>query len=264
MDIKYAHIFKIQFLISILVLIIGNASIVFAQDQDFDKLIKNANQLYIEKQYQESIELYEKVVISGYQSAKLYYNIGNAYYKLNNYPKAILFYERARLLEPDNHKVIHNLKFAQQHIKDQIDVIPNEGIGMVFKKMVNTYTSKSWSYISIVFFNLALLLFLVFLFNSKLSIKKASFIISILFIVISLTSLFFASNQYNNMVNNKTAIIMAPVSIAKSSPDKGSTDLFRIHEGLKVKVQDKSGDWVEIRLADGRIGWIPTKELEQI
>jgi len=244
--------------------LIGNALFVLSQPETMHTQVKKANDFYMQKSYDDAVALYEQVIASGYYSAELYYNLGNAYYKIANFPKSIFNFERARLLDRNNAKVLHNLKFAQQHVRDQNEVMPDTGIAQIFENILMLNTVAGWAYYSIALFIVCLVFMLIFLFANTIGFKKIGFGLAVFSFLLSSIFFLFAFRSQSQMVNNKTAIIMSQVSIAKSSPDKGSTDLFRIHEGLKVKVQDKSGEWVEIKLSDGRVGWILSEDLEEI
>jgi SH3-like domain-containing protein len=74
----------------------------------------------------------------------------------------------------------------------------------------------------------------------------------------------FAAKQKSWLVNHTYAIVMQPTVTVKSSPSEKGTNLFVIHEGLKVKITDKLGDWLEVRLADGNKGWLLTESIERI
>lgn len=74
----------------------------------------------------------------------------------------------------------------------------------------------------------------------------------------------FASDQKDEMINRKHAIVFAPTVTVKSSPDASGTDLFVLHEGTNVTVKSTLGEWSEIELEDGNVGWMPSKDIEKI
>jgi len=237
----------------------------YAQTAETNTIIEKANTFYVEKKFAEAADLYEQVVSLGFQSSELFYNLGNAYYKSNKFPKAILYYEKALKLNPTDSKIVFNLQFVrQQALRDKIEIIPENPFTALIRVVVGKFSSKSWSIYSITFFTLALGAVLFFLFARHKNIRKLAFSMASVFLLISLFTFFAAYKGASYQRNQNTAIIMAPVVLVKSSPDEGSTDLFRIHEGLKVFVNDNSGEWVEVKLEDGRVGWVKNSEIERI
>jgi SH3-like domain-containing protein len=103
-----------------------------------------------------------------------------------------------------------------------------------------------------------------FLFSRIISIKRLSFWTGILIVAISIFSFNFAARQKKRMTSHNFAIITQPSVMVKSSPSESGTDLFLIHEGLKVGIKDSLGTWMEIRLADGNQGWLPANSMEKI
>jgi len=95
-------------------------------------------------------------------------------------------------------------------------------------------------------------------------LKKIFFIISIVFLTTTIFSLIFAQKQYNQLTQQDEAIVFVPRVTAKSAPDTSSSDLFVIHQGTKVEIRQKLGEWYEIRLPNGNMGWIRKESVEKI
>ena len=228
---------------------------------DKDSLILFANNLYAEGDYEAAISAYEEVVNSGYEAGDLYYNLANAYYKSHKITRAILNYERALLLSPNDEDIIYNLNMAKNYVVDKIDVIPNffltDWINNLIKKLPTNY----WAVISIISFILFLILFSVYLYINKILLKKVSFWLGLIFLFLSLSSFVFSSKQRKMLAVHNSAIIMSPSVTVKSSPDDSGTGLFVIHEGTKVQVEDSVGRWREIKLSDGSKGWLKEEDI---
>jgi tetratricopeptide (TPR) repeat protein len=202
------------------------------------------------------LQVWTEIYNTGYRSANLDYNIGNAYFKLNNIPSAILFYERAYLLKPADENINYNLQIARTLIVDRFQEIP-ELFFIKWYNFVSLFLStNSWAKISISSFVLFLLLLSLYIYSPRYRYKVIGFWFAIFFIILSLTSLAFTMRNKSLVYDSHKAIITSPVVSGKSSPDKSGNDLFVLHEGTKVTVEDEVGEWTEIRLSDGNKGWV--------
>lgn len=226
--------------------------------------LDSATSSYKTGNFEKSVKIYETLLSEGLESATLYYNLGNSYFRLKNMPQAILNYERAKLLAPEDEDINFNLALASGFIVDKVNPIPDFFVYTWIKSIVNTFTVNQWYIVSISLFIVSLLLIISFLFSGKVSMRKLFFWVGIIFFLLSIVSTIFAVKSRSEIVNNNTAIVMEAVSTAKSSPNENSTDLFIIHEGTKVTISEELDDWTEIKLADGSIGWIKSKDIEKI
>ncbi len=226
--------------------------------------LDSATSSYKRGDYEKSVKIYETLLSEGMESATLYYNLGNSYFRLKNIPEAILNFERAKLLSPEDEDINFNLTLASGFIVDKVNPIPEFFVYTWIKSIVNTFTVNIWSVVSLTLFVLSLFLIIAFLFSGKVSMRKLFFWTGILFLLLSITSTVFAIKCRSDIVNNNSAIVMQAVSTAKSSPNENSTDLFIIHEGTKVTISEELDDWTEIKLADGNVGWIKSKDIEKI
>jgi tetratricopeptide (TPR) repeat protein len=214
--------------------------------------------------YKEALKVWTDIYNTGYRSANLDYNIGNAYFKLNNIPEAILFFERAYLLDPSDENINYNLQIARTLIVDRFQEIPE----LFFVKWYNfvslLISTNSWAKISIVSFILCLLLLSLYIYSSRYRDKVIGFWLAVVFILLTLISLAFSIRNKSLVYDTHKAIILSPLVSGKSSPDNSGTDLFVLHEGTKVSIEDEVGQWFEVRLSDGNKGWIPGSSLEAI
>jgi len=236
---------------------------VFSQESP-ESIFNAANEQYKQEKFDNAIALYQKIESNGYESSAVFYNIGNAYFKLRKYPKATLYYEKSILIEPGNNNTKYNLAKARMYNIDKVDEIPEFIIKHWSYKIINILTSNSWAIISIVTFLMALLLLLVYFLSMQISIKRAAFYCSIFLLFITFTSFYFSFKEKNTIEKNNAAIIMSPTVTVRSSPQSTGTNLFIIHEGTKVYIVGKLDNWYEIKLGDGKQGWLPTSDLETI
>lgn len=229
-----------------------------------NELIIQANQAYSKQDYNKAVELYKKVISNSYESFELYYNLGNAYFKNNQIPSAIYYYEKAKKLNPSDEDLNFNLKVANSIIVDKIDVIPELFIKKWSNGFIGIFNADAWAKLTVASFILFFMLLLLYLFSNTIILRKFAFWLSILFLASSILTYAFAKHQFNEMNKVKEAIVFTPTVSIKSSPDQGSVDLFVIHEGLKVKITDQVNDWYEIRIPNGSKGWIKITDLEII
>lgn len=226
--------------------------------------LKAANKAYAANEYEKAAEMYESILDSGYESAALYYNMGNAWFKNNNIPKAILNYERAKLLAPNNEDIQFNLELANQFVIDKIEPLPQPFFVNWGKQLINIFSSNQWAIISIAAFVFTLVLALVYLLSRRVVLRKIAFGVSVFFLIVAIATFSFSAKQKNRVANSNHAIIFNPTVTVKASPDEGGTDLFVIHEGLKVEIEQKLNNWVEIKIEDGNSGWVKNEVLEEI
>lgn len=227
-------------------------------------MYEEALTLYQDNNFEEASILFDKLIANGYSSYRLFYNAGNAAFKTGNIPGAILNYEKALLLKPFDEDTRYNLEIARTYTVDKLESIPEIFFVRWFRMFSLLLYSNAWAIISLCLFASSLLLLALFLFSSKYRIKKVTFIGAVVLFIISLLSFALALSNKSQTANNKEAIVFEPVVTGRSSPGTGGNELFVIHEGTKVKVVDKLGDWYEIKLSDGSVGWIPADFVEKI
>jgi len=222
-----------------------------------------ANNLYENNDYIAAINSYEQILSSGYESDVLYYNLGNAYLKNNNIPKAILYYEKSLKLNPNDKDIIYNIEFSNLYVKDQFTPVPDFIIDRIYSQIVHLADSNTWAIISISFFILTWVSFMTFLFSKIIIRRKLAFFGAILLLFFSITTFIFSSDMKSYIEDPNTAIIMN-ISTLKSSPQSDGTDLFIINPGVKLKIENKNDDWYEVKLPNGVKGWVRQDVVELI
>ena len=227
--------------------------------------LAEADSAYIQGDYITAISIYEWIVENQGVNATLYMNLGNCWLKRDEIAKAILYYERAYLIDPSDPDIRFNLELARTKTVDKVNPVNELFIVVWFKKLLALLDVNEWAVLTVIMFALTILLAGMFLFSKKTGLRKLSFSFSAFFLVLSILSFIFATTQMGNIRERDTAIIMSPSVTVKSTPTSAGTDLFIIHEGRKVKILDSSmKEWVEIRLEDGNTGWIPVDVMEII
>lgn len=224
----------------------------------------DADSLYLAKKYKEAIGGYEDI-LKKEKSAEVYYNLGNAYYRTGNNTRAILCYERARLYSPSDEDIRHNLKIAQGKTTDKIVARPKAFFIEWISAAMDMQDMDGWAKSGIVALAVAIVMSILYFFSGRVGVRKLGFTGIIVFVIVFIVATTFAYKQYVRQTENDEAIVTAPFALIKKSPSTGSSDLFMLHEGTKVEILDgELNDWKEIRVSDGRKGWIETSKLEKI
>ena len=241
-------------------------SVMTAQEDSFvDSLWNSANNAYVEGLWEDAISGYDMIAGLGLESAALYCNTGNAYFKSGNISKAILNYERALKLDPSYEDARYNLELSNNMIQDRIDPVPDFILKVWAKDLCWLMDSDGWAVAFIIMFALMLAMILLFVLSPSVAGRRTGFFTGIVFLLLAVMSLSFSLWQKNDYMKADKAIVMRPVSSVKSSPSsEASQDLFVLHEGTKVDILDQVGSWSNIELADGRQGWIRTFDIEKI
>ncbi len=235
--------------------------IIFSQTEE---AFQRGNALYNQEKYQEAIDAYTTILDNDQESAALYYNLGNAQYKLSNIGASIYYYEKALKLSPNDQDIKNNLAFAQKATIDAIDTIPEGFISRIFNKVITLFSFDGWAWFSVICVIVFVLLFIAYYTARTSSKKRVFFLGAWLFLVIGVFGIFFAFKQYDNYKNIQYAIIFAQETTIKSEPNLRSEEVFELHEGTKVKVMETVNDWKKIKLSDGKIGWIPAVDLKEL
>ncbi|MCQ2361098.1 MAG: tetratricopeptide repeat protein [Paludibacteraceae bacterium] len=230
----------------------------------FGASMESAAGLYAQGDFQGAVEEYETILSSGWESATLYYNLGNSYFRLGQNTKAILSYERALKIDPTDDDIRHNLVFAKERTVDKIDTPEAIFLERWWADIRNIASADTWSYASIGLFTLFIAALLGYIFMHSIGVRKASFSIAVVALFFCIITFSLAYQQNKIQSDNTHAIILAQTVTIKSTPDSSGTDLFILHEGTKVQINEYVGSWAEISTEDGSKGWIDVNQIEVI
>lgn len=235
-----------------------------AAELSSEELWAMGNDAYTSGDYAKAVESYNAILEQGLHSAQLHYNLANAYFKQGELGEALLHYNRAYLLAPADEDIRHNMEYAEKMTKDSIEEIPPFFLTTWINELRSSMSCTAWTILSLVLLAIALSLALGYLLGGRMVIRKAGFygmcISSLLFIIATAM----AWGERDKIVERKGAIVMSSAASIKSSPDKAATELFVLHEGTKLITSESVNGWVEVRIADGRKGWIEESRIERI
>lgn len=223
---------------------------------ELENLFQKGNEYYLKGEFQETIRVFERLAEKGYQGKSLYYNLGNAYYRIGKIGLAILYFEKAKKLSPSDEDIIHNLKFSSTKIVDKIETLPKFFIFDWWENLLAFVSIFRGTYAAYLFYIIILGSIGYYYFARSLRTQRFVFytgIISTFFLVLTIVLL---AVNLNREFNYKYGIVVDPVVVTKFSPDQNSKDAFIVHEGLKVQAEDNVSDWIKIKLIDGKVGWL--------
>jgi len=229
-----------------------------------DNRFTSAGSLYQSGKFSEAASAYEDILKTGIESEALYFNLGNAYYKAGNLPRAIINYERAKLIDPDDKDVIYNLDLANSQTADRISPVGDFFLKTWMVSIINKGTSDFWTWVAIMSFFVVLVAAGFYLYSNSTDFKRISFFGGLGFALVFITTISFAYSQKSQMTQHNEAIVFTPSVSVKSSPDNSGTDIFVIHEGTKIKILETLGQWKKIQVLNGAEGWIPSDSFEII
>ena len=234
-----------------------------AQD-DVSGLWQKAEEAFAAGQWQNALNFYQMIEGEALQSADLYYNIGNTYFKLDDKAHAILYYERALKLDPSHDDALHNLEIARQLTLDKIDSVPEFILVSWFRQLRQRCSADSWAWITLGLLLVTGGLLTLYRNGASLALRRISFILACVSFLLAVFTFIFSLQQKRAVTRQDSAVVTSPVCSVKSSPADGGTTVFVLHEGTKVRLLDNVGDWAKISIADGRQGWAPSGTFEVI
>lgn len=234
---------------------------VFFAQSSFEK----GNALYQKGQYQQAVDTYESIIKEDkQQSAELYFNLGNSYYKLNKVAPSIYNYEKALVLKPHDPDVLNNLKFAKKLTIDEIKEVPKVGFAKLIQNFTGIFNYNTWAKISVGISFAFLLAFIGYYFSQLTLSKRIYFIGMFVLLVALLLSVSAGMSQKNHFDNDRPAIVFAELSEVHSEPRKAGSAILLLHEGAKVYVKETIGQWKKIELTDGTEGWIDGSTIKEV
>ena len=250
--------------LSFLFLCIFNLVVSFAHANENNIALDSAKSAYSKGNFEKAISAYKNIIDNGLEAPEVYFNLGNTYYKTNKIGLAILNYERAKKLSPDDEDILFNLKLANQKTEDKIEAAPQLFLSEWKNGIVDLMTEKSWSMLCIALLITGILLIGIYITSTIKSVKQIGFFGGVVLIISTIITFFIAQQKYNITKSSKDAIITAATVTVNGSPDEKGTKLFILHEGTKVSITQEDANWIEIKIANGNAGWIKSTLLQKI
>ena len=250
--------------LNIVLVLLVHLTGMMAYSQAPDSLFSAANRVYQQENYEKALEYYQQIEKQQLESAELYFNMANIYYKTNQVAPSVYYYEKALQLSPNDQDIKFNLEFAKAMVLDNIDPLPKSRGQKFIDVIVLRFTYETWAKISVSLAFVFAILFLLYHFSYSTVKKRIYFFTSILTVILVTTFLFFTYRNKHYVDNNIQAIIFSSQADVKSAPTGSSDVYFELHEGTKVLVLETLDNWKKIKIADGKMGWINASDLKEL
>lgn len=232
--------------------------------QSPEQLMQQGNEAYSAGDYESAVEAYEHTLAAGYTSAELYYNLGNSYYRLEELGLAILNYERALRLKPNDRDTRENLNLANSKTQDQIASLPQFFVARWYQQMVQWFTPKGWRIAVLILLALLGACVATFFLSRQYNLRKATLLGTICVTLLMALAIGCSCSAAKAYREHRSAIVVKPLIVVKAAPETNSVDKLMLHEGAKVNTSEEMGGWVRIHLADGNNGWVEQSDIESI
>lgn len=248
-----------------MLLIVLWCTALWAQDDAVDRQFSQANELYRAEQYQEAITKYEYIAAHfKLHSADLYFNLGNAYYKLNRIAPAVYNYERALLLDPENEDVRTNLGFAHKMMIDEVAEVPPAGFNALLCRATGSISPDGWAWTAVVLSFLCLSLFCGYYFSGQTTAKRVFFIAMLTTAFLVALTIFAAYYESARAARLRPAIVFDSAVSVRAEPKDNSSEAAVIHEGTKVHVLEDLDEWRHVKLPNGNDGWVKSAAIKEL
>lgn len=249
---------------AIAIIIILICSLLGAAAQSAEERYSQAGELYSSGDYSGAAAIYRQLYEEDYRSEDLLYNAGNAFFRSGDNASAILFYERARLMAPADEDIDYNLQIARSRVTDRFETVPRLFFARWFDFLSLLASTNSWAMAALAMFVVSLLLALIFLTKSRSRGRLLSFWIALTALVLSVVMISLSLRNNSLINNNKRAVITCSIVTGRSAPGENGSELFAIHSGTTVTVEQELGKFCEVQLPDGNKGWIRGDCMEKI
>jgi len=241
-----------RLLYSIMFLVIVSSATANAQSPD--DLFRQGNELFEAKEYDSAIAVYGAIVSKGLESAPLYFNLGNAYFRNGDLGRAILYYHRAKKLNPDDDDIIGNLEFARRFTSVQMEGVKLNPISSLFGSLVEPYQLNTLAWVTSAFF---ILLFVFLTIRFGLNIRGLVVRSGITVTLIVVIALFLLTTvKYENDYRTEMAVVIADEAIVRTGPSLLSDKELDAVPGLVVEILDETGEFYNVLFENKRRGWI--------
>lgn len=232
--------------------------------QNAESYFELGNKEYASENWKGALDQYNQVLDKGFESASLYFNMGNASYKLNRIGPSIYYYEKALQLNPADAAARNNIAFARKMTVDAITPLPENTFKKWRNRVLNLLSIDGWARLTVTLMMLSAVFFLGYYFMRTTGRKRLLFTASFVALFIGLISLAFAFQSRSQNGTDRPAIVFASQVEVKGEPSLESAEAFVLHEGTKVRVMEDVDEWKRIRIADGTEGWILAEEIKEL
>lgn len=224
---------------------------------------QSGNAAYERGDFAAAESAYARAEAQGARDARLYYNRANALYRLGRLGPSVLYYEKARKLAPTDADILHNLNFARARAADKIPEPPANLLTQALWSLHTAYSPRGGIWIAFGLFAAGFLVFALGLFLPPLgrAFTVASGAVLFIMLLVFTPSLLYKLRQQGTAVR---AVVLQPVAELYSGPGDGYELLFRAHEGTVFTIVSREGEWLAVKLPDGRGGYVRASRIGEV
>ncbi len=228
------------------------------------QLWEMGNTAYANSDFLAAEKAYNEILGRDMHSVELYYNLGNLYHRRGNLGLSLLYLYRAQKMNPSDRDITHNIDVVKAGAVDEIEELPTLFITKGVNWLASRFSGFGWSVASLAMLAVALLMVMLYIFSPGIVVRRVGFSFAALFALLFVVATIFALEARSNAMNSTEAVVLSRRSVVRSSPDSSATEIFVIHEGTKMSIEREFGDWCEIRIGDGKQGWIELSSIGKI
>lgn len=231
--------------------------------QDAADKFERANNAYVEGNFEQSEDLYRQLLEEGYDSSELYFNLGNTYYRLDQIPLAILYYEKALKVHPRNKDYQYNLSIAKSKIEEPLEEVPEFFLNNWWRTMAGWMPSSLWGILGLVFLWAGVAGGVFWLLGRERVHRKTGFVLGIIALALCILP-FLLANSRQQMAKQENAGIVMQHGVGLKSAPESDQEVASVPGGTKIKLIDAIGNWYKVELPNGETGWLPSVVFEKI
>ncbi len=239
-------------------LILFSSSAAPAGEEEAVSRFRRANDLYARQDYAGALRLYREIIDQGWESAPVYYNLGNAYFKEGRLGQAILSYRKAEKLSPSDPEIKKNLQYARRSVKDDLAALKPPLFTRIKESLVRLFPLRTWFLLtSFLYLLTGLWIITAAVFRP---LKKLLFpVLKVLLPIFIMAALLTGFGYF--YYSAPRGIVLDKAVVARYGPAEDNASAFELHQGSEVRVARKKNGWIQVILPDGKTGWLPADSL---
>ncbi len=224
--------------------------------QVIDELFRHAAEDYRRGNWSEAARKYNEIYSRGISNHVVFHNLGNCYFRMNNLGMAILAWEKGLRLKPGDKQLLQNLNYASKRVVDKFEEPEQQFFSAVLSGIGSLFTNSGWVIFTIVNLWIAGILLFLLQLNTERIPRRITIYLFVFFFMACLFSGAVAIVKHKSFADEEYAIVLASEARIRSGPAVNNPVLFILHEGVKVKVEGSSGNWLRISVPNGYNGWL--------
>lgn len=241
-------------------LFIGIGALVEAND--VQSTLTDAAEKYKSGAYEEAETAYYRILNNNVESPELYYNLGNAHYKQQEWAASIWAYKSGLRLAPDSEDLQYNLRVAEKQLVDDITPLPTFFLTSWWHGFVSLLSPTMWAIGAILCMWIGG--YCMWQFLLKQPSQRSSFATGMVLVFGFAVLMCAAGFGSHSLASQQEVVVYASTTHIKSEPNTRSSTLFSLHEGTAAQILSTESNWFEIRIADGNVGWVPAGDVKVV